>query len=123
MDGEAKKKNTEIIKSFAESLLSFEDGIEFRSLKGIEALKCKFLIKNMIADLVSSGRFRIVTFEHMQDMGGNWIPHLKKVKRIMACIEWIKENLDVWDIEEIDPTVDLEKERNFHRRFQFVLKD
>jgi hypothetical protein len=80
-------------------------------------------LKKTLFDILSCGKYEIVSFDQRKDKEGKFVSHSEKTTRMLGCIDWIKDNLDVWKVKELPETpVDYEL-RIYNRKFIFFRGD
>jgi hypothetical protein len=110
-------KLTEAVRTVSDLIISLEDYDDHG--------ECKFnrALKRMFFDILSFGKFGVIPFDQRKDVNGRFVSHSMKTTLNLECIEWIKDNLDVWEVREL-PAASIDYElRMFNRKFLFFRKD
>jgi hypothetical protein len=87
-----------------------------------EEYKFNRALNKMLLDILSCGKYEIISFDQRKDANGKFVSHSVDTTLTIECIEWIRDNLDVWEVKELpDTTVDYEW-RIYNRKFLFSRK-
>jgi hypothetical protein len=118
---ETKRINSEVVKifnDFMRSLPRFED-----SLRASQRNLARYHILNLIAEEQDT-----ISFYQYENEDGD-LDFLTRIdKRFYDTIEYIRDNLDVWDIEDLPPVRTFEKDPDedkvvYLRTFKFTRRD
>jgi hypothetical protein len=115
MKAELKNINSEVVKLFSDFMIAI---MEFTDL---EDYRNKKALRSFILDLIAAGKFEIIAFSQLKE-NGEWRSSPLST-RILNNIEWVKSNLDVWDVRELEAEQMPYDDTLYDRRFMFDRKD
>jgi len=120
MNEELKKINSDVVRIFKEFMNSLPVNTE--SPHSYNRVGLRRLILDLIAENETT-----VRFDQKKDDNGNWFFTSHLQRRISENVEWIRDNLDVWEVIELPPTVSMNNMEDddqilYTRHFKFERK-